>query len=201
MNVQAVSDEELWNAAANDDTHAFTMLYQRHWLKLYRTTCSYLKDKDLAEQVLQDVFIVLWRRRKALTIESFKNYIFITARYQVFKILKARKINPIIYLDTFAEEAGTSISNEAWEKLEQEDFEYKLKMALSDLPKRCQEIFWMSRVENRTNDEIAENFGISKRTVENQLTHALKQLRLAYREMISDTLLSVILLWLVMSYK
>ncbi|WP_345230750.1 RNA polymerase sigma-70 factor [Olivibacter ginsenosidimutans] len=194
--MQTVSDEQLWNAASHDDERAFNALYQRYWLKLYRTFCYYLQDKQQAEQALQDVFVVLWRRRKALKIDSFKNYIFISARYRVFKLLKARKVDIVQYVEQLGEGYGETVDNEVYQKVEQEDFEQQLGVALQDLPKRCREIFWMSRVEHRSNDEIAENLGISKRTVENQLTHALKQLRLVYGKVLTELLVVVFYLWL-----
>jgi len=196
MQVQTVSDEELWNATAKGDERAFNLLYQRYWLSLYRTFYYYLQDKESAEQALQDVFVVLWRKRKVLQIKSFKNYVFITARYRVFKLLKIRKVDIVQYVEQLEETAEATVDNEAFQKLEQEDFEQQLRLALRDLPKRCREIFWMSRVDHCSNAEIAENLGISKRTVENQLTFALKQLRLAHGKVLSEVLLMLLWWWL-----
>jgi len=194
MRSEHISDEHLWHACTLDDTKAFVQLYHRHWLKLFQTVKFYLKDEVIAEQVLQDVFIVLWRRRKALKIHNFNNYIFITARYHVYKSLKTKQIDPLYYVASYEFTKAPVVQNDAEEKSDLDELHHKLKTALSELPTKCREIFWMSRVENRSNDEIAQELGISKRTVENQISLALKKLRLSYQSLLPDTFL--ILLWL-----
>jgi len=194
MTKNDLSDEQLWEAVSlEDDAKAFTMLYDRHWLKIHATTAYYLKNTDEAEQALQEIFMTLWDRRKTLQIKSFRNYIFISARYYVFKVLKDRKQDPVIYLEALKYTKGT-VENIGYKKMELMHLEHRIRVALACLPLRCQEIFWMSRIENQTNDEIAEQLGISKRTVENQLTRALRQLRLSYGKIVSDTALSA-LIW------
>jgi len=195
MTKNNLSDEQLWEAVSlEDDAKAFTTLYDRHWLKIHATVAYYLKNTDEAEQALQEIFMTLWDRRKTLQIKSFKNYIFISARYYVFKVLKDRKQDPVIYLEALEYTKGT-VENIGHKKMELMHLEHRISAALATLPLRCQEIFRMSRMEHQTNDEIAARLGISKRTVENQLTRALRQLRLSYSEIISDTVLSVLLLW------
>ncbi len=177
-----ITDDELWKNVVGDDSRAFTVLYNRYWKKLYKTAEHYLKDINTAEQIVHDVFVVLWKRRKYLNIKSFANYIHVTARYHVFKELKARKISPIEYIENYEGYTVDSTYNQAEERLNYNDFETQLSECLKPLPKRCREIFWLSRIENLSNDEIAEKFGISKRTVENQITAALKHIRASLQE-------------------
>lgn len=184
MSKSLLSDEELWDAIVMDDSQAFAVLYDRYWRKLYKTTCYYLKDTSASEEILHDVFVILWNRRKYLKIEKFSSYLFITARYQVYKHLKAAKISPIEYIENYEENTLLPSSfNNAEEKINYNDVTLQLESSLKHLPKRCREIFWLSRIENLSNEEIANQFGISKRTVENQITHALKHLRLSYQDL------------------
>lgn len=177
MSEHQASDEALWAATQNDDYKAFNMLFNRYWKKLHSTVLHYIKDPEVAEHVVQDVFVVLWKRRAHLKIEKFASYIHITARYHVFKELKAKKKSVINYVDDYqVYEEGTT-TNMGELKLNYRDFENQVGNFLSPLPKRCREIFWLSRIENLSNDEIAEKFGISKRSVENQITIALKHIR------------------------
>lgn len=182
MRFEQFSDNELWNAIVNDDAQAFAALYNRHWKKLYKTACHYLKNQDAAEQVLHDAFVTLWTRRKFLKIENFSSYIFITTKYQVFKHLKAAKISIVDYIENYDEAPAAVHYNEGEKRLDYKDFETQLDQYLLGVPKRCKEIFWLSRVEHLSNDEIADQLGISKRTVENQITYALKHLRSSYKE-------------------
>jgi RNA polymerase sigma-70 factor (ECF subfamily) len=193
MSKSLLSDEELWGAIVMDDSRAFAVLYNRYWKKLYKTTNYYLKDAAAAEEILHDVFVVLWNRRQYLKIESFSNYVYITTRYHVFKYLKAAKISPIEYIEQYAEDTLPISLNDAEEKISYNDVTLQLESSLKELPKRCREIFWLSRIENLSNEEIADQFGISKRTVENQITHALKHLRLSYQEL-SEIVLFIFLI-------
>nr|WP_068889160.1 sigma-70 family RNA polymerase sigma factor [Pedobacter panaciterrae] len=183
MTLEQLSDKELWDSIVNDNSQAFAVLYNRHWKKLYKTSCHYLKDKDAAEQILHDAFVTLWTRRKFLKIENFNSYIYITTKYHVFKHLKAAKVSIVDYIEQYEEEATEVNYNEGEKRLDYKDFEIQLDKYLLGVPKRCKEIFWLSRVEHLSNEEIANQLGISKRTVENQITYALKHLRHSYKEL------------------
>jgi len=188
-------DSELWDAVVSDNSRAFVVLYNRYWKKLYKTINFYLKNETVAEEITHDVFVALWTRRKYLKIQNFPNYIHITARYQVFKHLKAARINCVEYIDQLADADNVAVYNTADNKLGYEDLEFELAQVLRTLPRRCQEIFWLSRVENLSNEEIANKLHISKRTVENQITFALRFLRMSYPKFAVASLLFVMALY------
>lgn len=172
-----VSDEDLWNAVREDDSRSFAVLYKRYWGKLHATANYYLKDYQAAEQIVQDVFFTLWKRRKALEIKDLGAYFHTTARYHVFKHLKLAKKDIIQYIDEFQDHKVPTTVNHAEEQMNYDHLQNQLSAYLSELPRRCREIFWLSRVEQLSNDEISERLGISKRTVENQITQAQKHLK------------------------
>ncbi|KAA2242598.1 RNA polymerase sigma-70 factor [Chitinophaga agrisoli] len=174
------TDHELWSGVVADDSHAFALLYERYWKKLYQTARYYLKDDAAAEEITHDVFVSLWEKRASSNIQNFRHYIQATARYHVYKYLKAAKVNCVEYLEQFPETPALQVYNIAPDKLGYEQLESQLAGLLKDLPRRCQEIFWLSRVNHLSNQEIADKLHISKRTVENQITTALKALRVAY---------------------
>jgi len=177
MNKHKLSDQELWLQVTADSSAAFVILYERYWNRLLQTTNYYLKDMNAAEEIVHDVFVVLWDRRQFLHIANFESYIHITARYHVFKKLKSVKKSPIDYVETLVEHELRAHYVDGTERLIQEDFEIELAAYLQELPPRCQEIFVLSRVKQLSNTEIAEHFGISRFTVENQISIALKCLR------------------------
>ncbi|WPU97049.1 RNA polymerase sigma-70 factor [Mucilaginibacter sabulilitoris] len=187
---QAV-DNELWDAVVSDSSRAFVTLYNRYWKKLYKTAIFYLKDEAIAEEITHDVFVALWTRRKHLKIKNFQNYIHVTARYHVFKHLKAAGVNCVTYIDQLTDTSVTAVYNTADSKLSYEDLETELAQVLKSLPRRCQEIFWLSRVDNLSNEEIAVKLNISKRTVENQITFALRYLRMSYPKLSIVSLITI----------
>jgi RNA polymerase sigma-70 factor (family 1) len=175
--MNSISDDDLWLQVTTDDEDAFAGLYNRYSAQLLKTAAFYLKDCSMAEELVHDVFVVLWQRRKFLKIKNFQSYILITTRYHVYKKLKEAKISPIEYIETYKETYQTTPFQTSTERLVQEDFETELKDYLKVLPKRCSEIFMLSRVNELSNTEIATFLGIKRCTVENQITHALKHLR------------------------
>jgi RNA polymerase sigma-70 factor (family 1) len=177
MTKNNLSDQELWVEVTHDNSSAFVVLYNRYWNRLFKTAHFHLKDSSLAEELVHDVFVVLWNRRKFLNIITFDKYILVTARYHVFKELKKQKSSLIEYVEEYTEnDAPVELFTDT-ERTRQNDFEIELHTYLQGLPKRCAEIFVLSRINHLSNKEIAESFGISRFTVENQITHALKYLR------------------------
>lgn len=175
--MNSISDDDLWLQVTADNADAFAGLYKRYSGQLLKTAGFYLKDCSLAEELVHDVFVVLWQRRKFLKINNFQSYILITTRYHVYKKLKEAKISPIEYIEAYSEVAEHIQPQTSTDKLVQEDFETELKDHLKGLPKRCAEIFMLSRVKELSNTEIATFLGIKRCTVENQITYALKYLR------------------------
>jgi RNA polymerase sigma factor (sigma-70 family) len=120
----------------------------------------------------------IWQKRNEFKIGCLKNYLTSAARYHVYKKLKAKKSSAILYIESYEHLTTTNNdTNRFDENISYLELEKSVETSLSDLPKRCREIFLLSRMSNLTNDEIAQQLGISKRTVENQITTALKFLR------------------------
>lgn len=154
---------------------AFTEIYNRYWKKLFNYTYNILNDRDLAEDVLQDVFTRVWDIRERTEIHNLKAYLFNACRNNaISKIRQAR-------LTKFQEEMIESLSlrPEAEINLDFDDLRQTIDKAAEGLPDRCREIFYMSRIQHLSIQEIAEKLNISHRTVENQLGIALKHLRLS----------------------
>jgi RNA polymerase sigma-70 factor (ECF subfamily) len=175
-----LSDVELWNAIRCNDESAFTMLFDRYWVRLYKTAFRYLKDHEAAEEVVHDVFLNIWDRRLHLEIESIPNFLLTAVRYQVYNRLRAVK-PPVDLRITDVEIFDLLDHNKGESHIKDQELQQELNQYLEQLPKRCQEIFYMSRVNQLSNQEIAGRLGISKRTVENQLTVALKHLRICFK--------------------
>lgn len=179
MSVYQVSDIQLWAAVKTNDELAFNELFKRYWVRLYKTANQYLKDGEASEEVVHDVFLNIWNRREELEISSVPNFLLTAVRYQVYNRLRSAK-SPVIYEADHSAFASITDTNQAEDKIEEEELYRVMYDYLEELPKRCREIFCMSRIDQLSNDEIAARLGISKRTVENQITVALKHLRECY---------------------
>lgn len=177
-----ISDDELWDAILKDDSQAFAFLYDRYWLRLYKTAAHYIKDADACEEIVHDVFILIWNKRKSLKIDHFSSYLNAITRYEVFRHIKVLKTVKLEYTENYEEKSTNPVFNLGQLRLNESDFRTTIDGYLQRLPKRCRQIFYMSKIQHLSNDEIATELGISKHTVENQLTYALKYLRMSIKD-------------------
>ncbi len=180
MSEKTPSDEILLNLVKTGDLDSFNILFERYWEKLFATVFSVCPDTEVCSEIVHDIFLNLWIRREKLQIEYFKGYITASARYHVYRHLKRVKKKNLEYRDEL--DYGNLVAvNNGESNIRYRELEKKVEEELEELPSRCREIFTMSRMEQLTNDEIATRLDISKRTVENQLTYALRHLKLSIR--------------------
>ncbi len=184
MAYNSYSDHELWNLILKDDFRAFTALFDRHWPKLYKSAQRYIKNDDECEEIVHDLFLNIWKRKHFLIIEDFNKYFKAATRYQVYAFIEKQKNSHVILLETIGEGQEQYELNFADEKIAYHDLENQLNRHLNQLPKRCQEIFVLSRMNQLTNNEIARKLGISKRSVENQITAALQFIRFHMKDIV-----------------
>ncbi|MEN0053531.1 MAG: sigma-70 family RNA polymerase sigma factor [Mucilaginibacter sp.] len=187
------SDSDLWKDIRNDDGLAFDVLFNRYWARLYKAAFRQLNDEDSSLEVVHDVFLSIWTRRKHLEIELFPNFLLTAIRYQIHSRSKSPKLS-LVYKADLYESDHLSELNSGGIRIRDLELQRELDQLLDQLPKRCHEIFNLSRIEHLSNQDIAERLGISKKTVENQLTVALKHLRVAYKSIASFILLSILFL-------
>ncbi|WPV02943.1 RNA polymerase sigma-70 factor [Mucilaginibacter sp. cycad4] len=173
------TDLELWQSVRHDDQTAFDLLFDRYWISLYKTAHYYLDDDEVCADAVNDVFVSIWNRRKELEIASFSNFMQTSVRFQIYKRRKAVKLEIVFKEDIVVE--GRHENNDGETRIRQSEIDNLLSNHLDQLPKRCQEIFELSRFDNLSNSEIAERLNISKRTVENQLTLAVKHLKVCLK--------------------
>jgi RNA polymerase sigma-70 factor (ECF subfamily) len=114
-------------------------------------------------------------------------------RYQLYSRSKTAKLS-LVYKADIIESEHLSESNTGEVRLQDFELRNELDKYLNQLPERCHEIFNLSRIEHLSNQDIADRLGISKKTVENQLTIALKHLRLAFKNIASFIAIALLLL-------
>jgi len=173
-----VSDSRLWEETKLDNIRAFDMLFERYWPLVYKNAFTILKDSVACSEIVHDIFLNIWQKRHSLQIMSFKNYLTAAARYHVYKQLKLKNAVKLKYIENYDVVPHVmQDANNGDEKIRCLELEDDVQYAINQLPKRCREIFLLSRKEQMNNKDISAQLGISKRSVENQITHALKHLR------------------------
>ncbi len=152
---------------------AFKQLYHNYWDKLYAYSFNILNDTWLTEDVLHEVFTQIWVKREDLEILNLKSYLFNAVRNRA--LLKIRNDKFTILDDLIINKL--EFSPEIEQQFDKNDTVLAIEHAAKKLPARCRAIFYMSKFHNYSSAEIANHFNISQRTVENQISLALKHLR------------------------
>lgn len=153
------------------DTEIFEKTYTTYWKKLNAFSFTMTQDKDLAQHIVQDVFVDLWERRKDVEIVSMESYLFRAVKNQVFKHYQSNRFDKTILEDQFEDYI---IDNFTTIDPELVDLLYTL---LDKLPEKRKEVLVMNKIQEMSIDQIAVELELSKQTVKNQLSAALKQLR------------------------
>jgi RNA polymerase sigma-70 factor (family 1) len=156
------------------DKGAFDVVYQRHWLKLYRVAVRITDDESVAQDIIQETFISFWEKGCKQNIRSIEGYLYQSVKFLCFMHLRSGNISKK-HLEHFALIAG--LQNTTEDDYSVKEMESVLDESIAELPEKCREVFYLSRFEELSNKKIAEKLHISPKTVENQITKALKHLR------------------------
>ncbi|WP_367388709.1 RNA polymerase sigma-70 factor [Lewinella sp. LCG006] len=169
--------EETVLAALNKgEEWALDNLFRAHYTYLCQAVFRIIGDRNLSEDLVQEVFYQLWRKRSSLNInQSLRAYLKKAAVNRTLNYIRDQRLivddESALPFDLASEQMG------AIEKLETEELQAQIEAAISDLPERCRLVFGLSRFEEMSNKEIAAHLEISVKTVENQMTKALRLLR------------------------
>lgn len=158
------------------DHVAFEALFNRYSTPLFKFSISYLKSRDAAEDVVQEVFLKIWNNRKEIkTDTSFKSYLFTIALNSVRKyfnqLTKLHELKHDIIIDLAGSEPELDDRSDYQMLLD------KMDELVTSMPKRRREIFIKKKIDRKSLKEISEELGISTKTVEYHITEAMKFLR------------------------
>ena len=171
-----VGDRDIIGGIRRGDIGQFELLFRSTYASLVTYARTILKDNDTAEEIVQDLFYVLWRDRKKIRImTSLNGYLFRSVYNKSMHYLEHRKV-----VERHASEApGRSgiDDNDPVEILKHKELHEKVAEIIGRLPERCAQIFCMSRFEGLKYAEIAEELSISVKTVEANIGKALKEFR------------------------
>lgn len=185
----AWTDEALVRAVRQDDSLAFAEMYERYWELLLGVAYRKLNSREMAEELVQDLFAALWLKRHTQEIQTLKSYLLKAVKYRVIDALKAR-LTQTAYLEHTRLHASSE-DHSTEETVAADDLSLALLASLMRLPEHTREVFRLSRLEHQSVPEIAVRLNLSRKTVEYHLTRALKVLRVSLRDFLAVIVLGI----------
>ncbi len=159
------------------DKRAFRYFFDKYYRELCNFVNLYLKDEALAEEVVQDIFVYFWENKQKIKIHSsVKAYLFGASKFKSLNVLRSQKKN-ISWQAEFSDSDGGIDEIPMEEYADASEFRTILEEAIQKLPEKCRAIFLLSKRMDMSNKQIAEELGVSVKTVENQITIELRKLR------------------------
>lgn len=173
---QNISDADLARRIKYGEKDAYEELFKRYAPRIFQFSLSYLKNKADSEELVQDVFLKIWEKRKILdAAQNIKAYIFKIAINTIYDFIRRKNIENAF--NDFAKVNFNKSSNSTWETVIFEEMQTTLNKLIAQMPDQRRRVFYLSKKKGLTNDQIAQKLNLSKRTVENQLYRAIHFLK------------------------
>lgn len=166
----------LMQKVKNSDRKAFHELYTILWRPLYVRVFAILRNRPISEDILQEVWIDLWQRRKEIENENIEAYLFRAVRFRAYNHYRNAETRRTILQNLLAAR-GNNLSNNVVDSLNLKETEEAVMKSIDALPPKCKKVFELSRSEGLKTGEISQKLNISKSTVENHISNALKVLK------------------------
>lgn len=163
------------------DENALEKIFHQYYRYLVVTAYHYLKDDGMAKDLVQDVFFKIWEKRSTLNIDqSLKAFLRRSVINRCIDELRKKRIQWDLIEESPAMEMSGSQDGQS--AMETTELKKVVQDAIATLPDRCRLIFMMSRTDEMSHQEISDALDISKKTIENQITKAIKVIRIAVRD-------------------
>ncbi|MDT3403255.1 RNA polymerase sigma-70 factor [Mucilaginibacter terrae] len=191
LRLSNLNDIQLLELIKSDNEAAFEEVYNRYWRSLYSFAYKRVKSREVAEEIVQDFLTNFWANRKKINIQStFEGYVYMSVKHLVLNYFakESRRMtlaDNILNLNIIHNPVYHN-STEEWISLH--ELNNIIKYQVSQLPIKCRSVFELSRVQNKSNKEIAQTLGISEKTVEGHLSKAIKKLRLSIEVLVATVI-------------
>lgn len=169
-------EQQLLRKVADGDQYAFTLLFKKYAEGLAIYVLSLSESQEVTEEIVQDVFTVVWEKRASLThLENFNNYIFIISKNKTLNYLRQQAMKRKAQMEWAKQ------FEEEFEEIDQSSRKEELFVLIEEeidkLPPQQKRVYTLSRVEKLKYEEIAQQLGLTRETVKKHMSLALLSLR------------------------
>jgi len=178
------NDAELIQPLRQGEEGAFTEIYNRYWKVLFNVAANKTNSLAEAEELVQDLFLDIWRRRTTIDITSnLRAYLAVALKYRIINLLAKRQRKARFELHAVKNLNIADSSTEQW--LGFNELNERISRLVADLPDKCRLVYQLKKEEGYSQREIADRLRISEKAVEANISRALKALRVGIRSFLS----------------
>ncbi|BAV09285.1 RNA polymerase sigma factor [Filimonas lacunae] len=171
------NEPALLQALANGSSEAFTLIFTHYSAGVYDAAMAYLQNENQAQEAVQEVFLKIWQKREQLAeVEKLQDYLFIVARNYIFNQLKHNALTVTVLHQHYQQ--SNTFSNDTDYRVREKQYQQLLEAAINTLPAERKKIYLLAKNEELSYEQIAQQLGISRHTVKNQMYQALQTIRL-----------------------
>jgi len=177
MDKDSHNDEMLLLALRNDCWQAFETLYEKYKDSLYRHAYQKLKDREQVKDVVHEIFLSVWEKRKTAIIHTkFSAYLYQAVRYKIIDIIDKKETTEA-YIRHFQQYIEETSANRTDHLVREKMLSAAIQEEIAELPPKMREVFRLSRENNLTYKHIGKQLGISEQSVRSHVKNALRILR------------------------
>jgi len=189
------NDAEALQGMADGDMTAYRFLFDQHFPDLCNFLLIYLHSKELSEEIALEIFTFIWEKRKTLQVKAtFKSFLFSSAKNKAISLYRKEQKMMFTTLDS-----GQSVfqdDSSSQQLMENNELREIINTAINKLPEKSRQIYLLAWEENMSHKEIAEQMGITPKTVENHVGIALRKLR----ESLNPYYRQIFMMWLILFF-
>lgn len=176
LNLTTTDEQELLLRLREGDERAFEHVYQKYSARIFGNTLKLLKDKEAAEDILQEVFIKAWQNRAEIAVDkSFGSYLFTIAKHLVYNYIRRASLETRVasYLASHTSELYRHIE----EHIHYQESRDAIQQAIDKLPPKRREVYILCKIQGKSYQEVAEQLGCSVAAVNAHIVKATKSIK------------------------
>lgn len=178
---KAYTDPQLVALLQNEDELAFREIYERYWKRMYAMSYLRLNRTDIAEDIVQDIFVYLWEKRLSLTIVTLEHWLATAVKFKIISLVNRRLKQELSSGDL----PEVSIHDTL---LDERLLTQLVEREVNRLPEKCRLVFRLRQGTDLSNKDIAGEMGISEKAVEKHITRARRELSLSLQQLLQSFL-------------